>query len=58
MMMMKYNYIRYLLLKKLLVYLIYLLTILIKNKLNKFNVTELKNHKLLIFMVLRLYECE
>lgn len=56
--MMKYDYIRYLLLKKLLVYLIYLLNILIKNKLNKFNVTELKNHILLIFMVLRLYECE
>lgn len=57
-MMMKCDYIRYLLLKKLLVYLIYLLSILIKNKLNKFNVTELKNHVLLIFMVLRLYECE
>lgn len=48
-MMMKCDYIRYLLLKKILVYLIYLLSILIKNKLNKFNVTELKKSYIAYF---------
>lgn len=48
-MMMKCDYIRYLLLKKILVYLIYLLNILIKNKLNKLNVTELKKSYIAYF---------